>query len=288
MLLRCVFPLALCISAPALFAAPSCSNADLAGVYGMIAPGNILLAPGFPAPLLGPFVRVGRVFADGQGTVSVTNTASYNGNLITESYSGPYTVASDCTIDIQPVVGLPLGPGGALVPVPFEFKGALAENGDSAALVLCGLAAPCFTAPTGNVIRVLLTRYENNQSNCTNKSLNGAFQLDMSGTVVSGPYPLPMPFPFARDGRVVFDGSGAFTTQTVVDYSGFLIQPESLTGTYTVDSGCNLTMTYSAGALHQWTGMLTESGNGADVMVAESGVVISGTLKKQKPGQAPE
>ena len=270
-------------TAPALFAAPGCTNADLLGVYGMMAPGNILVAPGFPAQLLGPFARVGQVVADGRGNISVANTASYNGIIITESYNGTYTVSSDCSVDIKPIVGLPLGPGGSLVPVPFEFKGAIADNGDSVAVVLCGLAAPCFAAPTGNVIRVLLTRNSFFQERCNDENLSGAFQLDMSGTVVSG----PVPGPFAREGRLAFDGHGGFTGQTVADYSGFFIQPETISGTYSVDSLCNISLSYTAGTVHTWTGTLTELNNGADLIVSESGVVIYGTLKKQHPALFP-
>ena len=94
-----VFALAL---APATFAAPKCTNADLNGTYGMLASGSILIAPGFPAGLIGPFARVGHVYADGKGNVSIANVASYNGNIIPESYGGTYTVNSDCTTDIVP------------------------------------------------------------------------------------------------------------------------------------------------------------------------------------------
>ena len=62
------FTLALlaCMTAGQLLrAAPGCDNKDLSGSYGMLAPGNILAAPGFPAPFIGPFARVGRVVADG-------------------------------------------------------------------------------------------------------------------------------------------------------------------------------------------------------------------------------
>jgi hypothetical protein len=272
-----------------LYAAPSCTNADLNGVYGMLATGNIIVAPGFPPPLLGPFARAGRVFADGKGNVSIANTASYNGTIIPESYSGTYTVSSDCSVDIRPVVGLPLGPGGALVPVPFEFIGALADNGNSAAVVLCGLGpgVPCFPnpLPTGNVIRVLLSRYGVNRAVCTNQDLAGDFLVDMSGTVVSGS---PLSGPFARDGRLVFDGLGGFSGHSVTVLAGFIIQAEDISGSYSVDSLCNVSIGFTAGTAHTWVGTLSNSGNGADLIVAESGVVIAGTLDKQKPGRGPE
>jgi hypothetical protein len=271
-----------------LSAAPSCTNADLNGVYGMLATGDIIIAPGFPPSLLGPFARAGRVFADGKGNVSVANTASYNGTIIPESYGGTYTVNSDCSVDIRPLVGLPLGPGGALVPVPFEFIGALADNGNSAALVLCGLGTgvPCFPTPlpTGNVIRVLLSRNGLSRVACSNRDLAGSFLVDMSGTAISG----PAPGPFARDGRLVFDGQGAFSGHSVTVLAGLIVQAEDISGSYSVDPLCNISISYTTGTAHTWVGTLSAAGTGADLIVAESGVVISGTLDKQKPGRGPE
>ncbi len=268
--------------APQLSAEPVCTNADLYGNYAILAPGTILAAPGFPAGLLGPFVRVGQVLADGRGNVAVANTASYNGNIITETYNGTYTISADCSIDVQPIVGLPLGPGGTLVPVPFEFQGSISDNGNSAALVLCGIGAPCFAGPTGNVIRAILTRNTIYSIPCSASSLSGAFQLDLSGAVVAG----PAAGPFARDGLISFDGNGKFNAKTVVNYTGGSISADSFSGTYKVDSLCNATLTYTGSdkATHVWTGTITNNGNGADLIVNDVGSVIYGNITKQRPG----
>ena len=275
-------------AAQAAHPASGCSNKDLAGVYGMLATGTIIIAPGFPATLLGPFARVGRVVADGNGNISVANTASYNGNIIPESYSGTYTVNSDCSVDIRPVVGLPLGPGGSLVPVPFEFVGALADNGNSAAVVLCGLGpgVPCFPAPmaTGNVIRVLLSKQDDNRSICQTKNLSGAFQLDMAGSVIAG----GMPEPFARDGLLAFDGRGGFSGHATVSSSGLPVLAEDITGTYSVDSLCNVSIAYSLAGAHTWSGTLSNQSNAADLIVAETGSIVSGTLRAVKSGNGDE
>ncbi len=267
--------------APSLFAAPSCTNAGLNGIYGMRAEGAIVSFPG----LNGPFARVGRFAADGKGHVTVSNTASYNGNLIVESYSGSYTVSSDCTVDITTVVGVSLGGGpNSLVPVPFEFAGSIADNGDSVKALLCGVGAPCFGQPTLSVIRLTLTRHDVDADQCSSRDLLGGYQLDLSGTIVNG----AESGLFARNGRLVFDGNSAFTGTAVVDYGGATAQQETISGTYVVDSFCNVSIDYSAGTLHKWTGTLTNNGAGADIIVNEAGVVIAGTLTRQKPGQAPE
>src|SRR5258706_12090876 len=103
------------VGGQALYAAPHCTNADLNGVYGMMATGNILFAPGFPPPLIGPFARAGRVYADGHGNVSVANTASYNGVIITESYGGGYKNNSPFTNDLLIVGVVALVAGGPIV-----------------------------------------------------------------------------------------------------------------------------------------------------------------------------
>jgi hypothetical protein len=271
------------------YAAPGCSNQDLVGVYGLSASGTVLVAPGFPADLIGPFARVARVVFDGKGDVSVASTASYNGNIIAEDFSGTYTVNSSCLVNIMVLVGLPLGPGGALVPVPFQFVGALANGGNSAAVMVCGLGpgVPCAfpqASPPGNVIRVLLSRQSPNvQSTCTTQNLFGTFQLDMSGLVIttSGG---PVAGPFARDGLLVFDGKGGFSGNAIANYSGYMVDAEVQNGTYTVDALCNLTITYGPTATAQtWTGTLINQSYGANVIVSQAGTVITGTLKASNP-----
>jgi hypothetical protein len=258
-----------------MFAAPSCRETDFIGVYGMQAVGTITAFPG----LNGPFARVGSLIADGRGNVSVANTASYNGNLITESYSGTYRVGDDCSISM--VMTVPVSLGGALVPVPFEFAGYLAEAGSNVRAVLCGVGAPCFVQPTGSVIRLQLERYAERRNACSSRNLAGAYQTDLSGHQVSGPAPGPV----ARVGRLEFDGAGAFDGFAISDLAGATATREPISGSYSVDDLCNVTIRYSQGGPHEWTGVLTNNGAGAELIVSESGVVIAGTLRKQLPGR---
>ena len=70
-----IVALAFCAGS-ALRAEDHCANRDFRGVYGMSASGDIVLVPPPFAALVGPLVRVGRVESDGNGNVSVRNTAS--------------------------------------------------------------------------------------------------------------------------------------------------------------------------------------------------------------------
>lgn len=278
---RIGFALLLGVStAQGLYAAPACSNKNLKGVYGMLATGTNIVAPP-PAPL-GPIVWAGRVEADGSGNMFFENTASYNGVLVTESYDATYVVDADCNVEIRPVVPLPIGPGGALVPITFDLRGAVADNGDDVAVIVCGIGAPCFQTPFGAVLRLHLRRQDNDQSRCRTRDFSGAFQLDLAGTVIVGG---PVAGPVGGVGRLVFDGRGGFGGQAAFSFSGLAVLPLNFVGTYSVDSRCSLTMDYvdQSGTPHMWTGTLIDRSNGADVIVHESGIAVAGTLKKQRP-----
>ena len=93
---------------------------------------------------------------------------------------------------------------------------------------------------------------------------------------------------FRPDGRLVLNDNGSFTGTALVNYSGASLHTETLAGSYTVDSLCNVSLTYSDGTLHKWTGTLTDKGNGANLIVSETGVVIAGTLRQQKSGGGSE
>ena len=258
--------------------APGCNNRDFVGAYGMFATGSILQVPLNAVPT-GPFTRVGRVVVDGNGNVSVNNTASYDGNIVTESYSGTYTVRADCSLTINVLVSL-----AALGNVPFAFTGALSNKGDNAAVVVCGIGAPCSAAPTGAVLCVLLARQSVfSQWPCATWNLAGSFAVDMSGSVITTNGPIP----FARDGIVTFDGRGGFTGHDTVNTGIAAPATETLAGTYSVDSSCQITINYSLGGAHVWTGMLTNQSDSADLIVAETGVVISGTLMRIGGGFGP-
>jgi hypothetical protein len=73
-----------------------CSNANLQGSFGYTSTGTLTLAY-VPPPFAGPFAEVGQQTFDGQGNTDATATLSANGNIMTVTITGTYTVNPDCT-----------------------------------------------------------------------------------------------------------------------------------------------------------------------------------------------
>ena len=242
-------------AAPAV-AQPWCSNGDVAGLYGFWAHGTIVDIPG--VPVQGPFARIALVQADGNGFMNVPfERANYGGFGVADPFTATYDVAGDCRIRV-----LATPPPPVIAPVP--FIGALSGKKHDARLIVSG---------PGVVIRGWLEKAGMNS--CSNGSISGAFQLDLTGAIVP---PLPDAGPFARSGRVVFDGSQSFSAATTASYNG-QIRDENFSGTYSVTDRCILRMTYASFTVE---GVLTDKGQGAFVIyTAPQGIVMSGTLRAQ-------
>ncbi len=262
----------------ALMAQSNCSVSQVRGSYSAAAVGHFLALPGPLAPLAGPTVRIGRVDNDGKGGVKVSAVASLNGFIFAEEYDGLLTVNPDCTSLVTFLIPLP---GAGLV--PFVFRGVLSDNFQQHDIILESI----FGAPPASTVTISLRRQ--NRANCSNNSLSGGYALTMRGFVNIVPgSPVP-PAPFARQGRVVFDGNGGFSASTyLTDGSGPLV-PSGFSGSYAMRSSCEFTMSFGG---NSWAGTLMDNGAGANVMVsvpnppgpeapAFLGSVVSGTLKKQ-------
>jgi hypothetical protein len=74
----------------------ACTNATLKGSFGYSSTGT-LLESYVPSPFAGPFAEVGTQTFDGSGGTSATATLSSNGNIVSVTVTGTYTVNPDCT-----------------------------------------------------------------------------------------------------------------------------------------------------------------------------------------------
>lgn len=274
-------------------AAPACSNRDFNGTYSTIARGTLFFLPPVFAPLIGPVMKVALTFADGNGHVSEITYASYNGVVFPEArYFGTYSVKPDCTIVLNWMDLLPIIVGGTVVQfsplIPIQFTGALADGG---ADVLVGISA-VQSGPPGAVIRVHMRRQDGDSGRdddqnpaCSERTLRGGYQVDMYGDVTDTsryPWP-PLPvFAFARQGTLSFDGQGRFSGDTTASYGGLQVAQETLNGTYSVDSSCNVALRSTTTTPFTWRGAITDGGKGAVLLVTSpQGAVIGGTLLRQ-------
>ena len=91
--LGAVAALALIIAPAARAYDKGCSVASLKGTFAYTGTGYNVSANGAATP----FAEVGTQTFDGAGATTTTFTASANGNLFQISFSGTYTVNSDCT-----------------------------------------------------------------------------------------------------------------------------------------------------------------------------------------------
>jgi hypothetical protein len=259
-----------------LQAARQCSNEDLQGTFGEIGWGAI------PSPVVptlgGPFVRVGQTIADGQGSVVSHTAASFNGIIYqVDAYVGKYDVNPDCTVIFHMQIPIPDTPPGFLLPT--DLTGVISDDGVEVANQV--------VSPPGLSIRILFHKQNNRQEEqqkCSNQDFEGAFGLDMFGTIISqAPNPPNVPGTLSRNGRIVFDGQGGFDANITSNYNGQVV-PETFSGTYTIDQGCKIKMLYTLDkTTYTWFGGLSYGSTGATLMLTDPpGAAVVGTLTLQQ------
>ena len=255
-----LIPLA-CVPGQSLLAVQHCGVQDFSGTYGILAHGAVTV-PGYP--ITGPFARAGQVVADGNGNATFNTTASYNGILFSESIFATYVVSPDCGIvfSVDPF---------APIYQPATFKALLSDNKGRVDFMI--------TEPQGQVISAVLKKQD--AGACTARSFSGPYALHFTGNVVVAPLHL-LPGEFVRAGKFVPDGSGHFSAETTANYSGFVIQGEEFTGTYTVARNCTVNIQYTYDNMqYVWSGSLIENGKGVDLVVANDGFAVAGELVRQ-------
>jgi hypothetical protein len=249
----------LALLAAQLGQAQNCKTSQYKGVYSALALGEFISTP-LPPELLGPTTRIGLVEGDGKGNAKIRAITSLNGFILEEEYIGSYFVNPDCTTEVILFIPFP----GVPDPIPFQFKGILSDNFQQHDIMLVN--------PPGST--VVITLRAQNKGNCSASDLKDGYEVNMRGLIG-----LPGPgTPFARLGRVVFDGAGTFVLQSNTSTGG-AISPDNFGGTYAVNSSCEFTMTHGG---EVWSGVLMDNSSGAHLMAtAPMGTTVAGTLKEQ-------
>ncbi len=240
----------------------TCTTADFNGSYAFYTTGALLVLPPAGAALVGPFSQYGTFNSDGQGNVNIDSVAGYNGLILNGSAPGTYTITPDCVITFQLILPFPLS-------LPATFTAVLASGNRQEVVMI--------TDPPGTV--VVGRHLKQDMRFCGTLDFNGAFQVDLSGTVLA---PKERAGMFQRIGRLVTDGNGAFTAKTLANYAGRIVA-EDFGGTYEVNSKCYVTFKYSFGGEQQTiSGAIGGHGEAAMMMVATPGWSVGGTLKAQQ------
>ena len=250
-----------------LSAAIACATSDYNGTYAFNANGALVTLPPAAAPLLGTFAQAGTFTSDGQGNVTIQAMASYNGLILPAGIPGTYTITPDCTVTFSVTLPPPLS-------APATFTGIL--SGDNRQMVLT------ITSPPGTV--VIGEHYKQDSRFCSITDFSGAYQLDLDGAIST---PKNLAGVYHLMGRLVADGAGGFTADTAANYNGNLVN-ESVSGAYTIDANCNVTLAYTAGAgtaapqSITVIGALAGHGETLPMMITTSGYAVAGLLRAQQ------
>jgi len=242
----------------------TCTTADYKGTFAFLTIGGFLHLPPQAAILQGTFAQAGTFTSDGSGNMVITSTAAYNGNVLPANDPATYVMSPDCTMRIDLTLPLPLA-------VDATFYSVLsAANRENIVMV---------TNPPGTVVAGRHAKLD--LKFCSVGDFTGSYAIDWSGTVTPAAKGVT-PGQFQRVGRIESDGNGKFTAKSVGNYDGNSL-PEDFAGTYNVNAGCALSLTYNyKGVDYSVVGSLGGHGDIAMVMVATNGWSVSGTLRAQQ------
>lgn len=211
---------------------------------------------------MGPFAQAGTFTTDGQGNITIESTASYNGIVLPADVPATYTVSPDCILSVSLDLPEPLS-------VPSTFTGVLSSANRQLNLMI--------TDPPGTV--VIGEHSKQDLSFCGTDDFFGAYQVDLGGSISAPQSPAGS---FRRIGRLVSDGNGHFSANTIANYAGRLV-PERFDGTYTLNARCVLTLNYSYGGQQvSLEGALAGHGEVFYVVATTQGWAVAGPLRAQR------
>lgn len=239
--------------------AEQCSLATLNGTYGVLEQGTIL--PSYPV------VLAANATYDGEGKESGTFAANIAGLPVTGTFTGTYSVASDCTYT-EDFVATPPG-------VSLHVSGVI--TGD-------GIFREIHYIYTNSDRVVFGTAKKTPPGGCSLETLKGKYENLGHSTVVAAPpgFP-PTPFPTAEFVILTYDGAGHAAGTFTINFDGMVFSGTG-TSTYTVNHDCSYSeeTTLADGSVIHATGTVTGEGIHQEgrFISTDSGQVSSGTMKK--------
>lgn len=223
-----------------------CSNASLSGTYGFVHDET----DSNGAPFTAAVTQI--TFDSKTGTFTGQTTASHDGVIATESLTGTYTVASNCT-----GMGTPMGAS------PFSIvvtsKGFLALH----------LFAEGFAVKQGS-------------PKCTKGGLQGNYGFETTGAFLEAASATAVAFIGDLKLLVNRSGEGVIGGHVSVSEDATFLPEVPVSGSYTVATDCTgtLTVTPKGSSALNFSFMVVDGGMQMLAIETDAGTVVNGTLLK--------
>lgn len=187
--------------------------------------------------------------ADGNGNLSGSATLSQAGHIQSETFTGTYTVNSDCTGTVTTIDSN--GPAHFSIDIVDNGQQILFIESD-AGVAVSGSAKPQAT-------------------NCTTQTVSGSYGYAITGWTFDSS---GKGWGYAESGKVVADGAGGLSSVATASQQGTIARG-TLSGTYSVNSDCTGTVTFSNSG-GQLNFVVVASGREVDYVETQNNTVISG------------
>lgn len=216
----------------------ACTNASVTGVWGF---------------QIG--TSVGQLKADGAGHITAGSaTINQKGTLITETFTGTYSVATNCTGKLTFNIT-----GGGTVTANFVL-----DNGNNGAQIIdttAGTVAAGLGAPRGTV-------------SCGLNGNKQTFAALLFGKIIGGSS-------IAYVAQVVLDGSGNVSGSGTFDVGGTL-RFTTIAGTYTETSNCNgaIRMTPKGSSTLNFAYVVVNAGKELLLLDTDSNASVAGNMQQ--------
>ena len=117
-----------------------------------------------------------------------------------------------------------------------------------------------------------------NEGFCTQATLKGAYVMSATGTRYAGTPPQPVGTG-GTVAKVVYDGQGGATSTQTLSAAGTIFRQITATGSYTVNSDCtgSKTFTSSTGQVSHFDFVVTPNGQTITFIETDPGFVLTGT-----------
>jgi len=236
----------------------TCSNSSLVATYGFLGGGTD--ADGKPSTSVVQFT-----VDQAMGTLKGTQTLSSNGVITSESITGTYKIASNCTGTGTLTVG-----GGS--PHPFSFVVTNDGNGIREVDGKEGTTHAGIGVAQGS-------------PTCTNAGVKGSFGLEATGVFVTG---APFTGPLALIGELALSvnaaGDGVISGNVAGSENGTILTftEELVTGSYSVNKDCTGTfsITPEGKSALNFSFVIVNGGSEMLAILTDADTVVSGTLQR--------